>query len=90
MPYGEMKSITLTSASMTTTPQFSPAAGAYAAGQAITLASESGTTIFYRVSDAPFWPYRVVASRARWVARWRLARPGNLTSTKRSLILVGS
>ena len=50
MPYGEMKSLTVTSANMTATPQFSPVAGEYAAGQPLTLTSEAGATIFYRVN----------------------------------------
>jgi hypothetical protein len=53
MPYGEMKSLAVTSASMTTTPQFSHAAGEYAAGQALTLTGENGATIFYRVNGGP-------------------------------------
>jgi hypothetical protein len=49
MPYGPMKGLTLNSSTQTTCA-LNPAGGTYAAGQAITLSGESGSTIHYRLN----------------------------------------
>jgi hypothetical protein len=50
MPYGPMKALLLSAADLTVAPVFAPAGAAPDAGQAITITSESNSTIYYRLN----------------------------------------
>lgn len=50
MPYGPLKPLVVSTADPTVAPLFDPPGGVYAAGQAITLTSESAATIHYRLN----------------------------------------
>lgn len=50
MPYGPIKPVVFTSASVTAAPAISPAGGEHASGQPITITSEAAAIIHYRVN----------------------------------------